>query len=99
MKKLLYIDACIRGNESRTRRIAEPLMEALEKDYAVQRLVLNDLNLSVVQKDLLKERNSGNIDPTVIRLIWVLVTIASCGTGLIAYIIAALVMPESNEVY
>lgn len=40
-----------------------------------------------------------NIDPTVIRLIWVLVTIASCGTGLIAYIIAALVMPESNEVY
>lgn len=40
-----------------------------------------------------------NIDPTVIRLIWVLVTIASCGTGLIAYIIAAIVMPESNEVY
>ena len=40
-----------------------------------------------------------NVDPTVIRLIWVLVTIASCGTGLIADIIAAIVMPESNEVY
>lgn len=65
MKRLLYIDACIRGNESRTKRIAEPLVEALEKKYTVQRLVLNDLNLSVVQKDLLKERNSGNIDPTV----------------------------------
>ncbi len=40
-----------------------------------------------------------NIDPTVVRLIWVLITLASCGTGLIAYIIAAIVMPESNEVY
>lgn len=39
------------------------------------------------------------IDPTVVRLIWVLVSLASCGTGLIAYIIAAVVMPESNEVY
>jgi len=39
------------------------------------------------------------IDPTVIRLLWVLVSLASCGTGIIAYIIAAIVMPESNEVY
>lgn len=39
------------------------------------------------------------IDPTVVRLIWVLVSLASCGTGLIAYIIAAVVMPESNEIY
>ena len=38
------------------------------------------------------------IDPTVIRLLWVLVSLASCGTGIIAYIIAAIVMPESNEV-
>lgn len=35
-----------------------------------------------------------NIDPTVIRLIWVILSIASFGTGLIAYIIAALIMPE-----
>lgn len=40
-----------------------------------------------------------NIDPTVVRLIWVVVSLASCGTGLLAYIIAAIVMPESNEVY
>lgn len=39
-----------------------------------------------------------NIDPTVVRLIWVLVSLASCGTGIVAYIIAAIVMPESNEV-
>ncbi|MBQ4339110.1 MAG: hypothetical protein IJC37_06780 [Clostridia bacterium] len=29
MKKLLYIDACIRDTESRTKRIAEPVVEAL----------------------------------------------------------------------
>lgn len=34
------------------------------------------------------------IDPTVIRLLWVIFSIASFGTGLIAYIIAALVIPE-----
>lgn len=40
-----------------------------------------------------------NMDPTAVRLIWVLISLASCGTGLLAYIIAAVVMPESNEVY
>lgn len=40
-----------------------------------------------------------NLDPTVIRLIWIVLSIASFGTGLIAYIIAAIVMPESNEIY
>lgn len=39
-----------------------------------------------------------NIDPTVVRLIWVLISLASCGTGVVAYLIAAIVMPESNEV-
>lgn len=34
-----------------------------------------------------------NLDPTVIRLIWALLVIAA-GTGLVAYIIAAFVMPE-----
>lgn len=36
-----------------------------------------------------------NIDPTVIRLLWVIFSIASFGTGLLAYIIAALIMPEA----
>ncbi len=33
-----------------------------------------------------------NIDPTIIRLLWVL--IACTGTGIVAYIIAAIIMPE-----
>lgn len=35
-----------------------------------------------------------NVDPTIVRLIWLLCSMASCGTGLLVYIIAAIVMPE-----
>ena len=33
------------------------------------------------------------IDPTIMRLVWVLATLFA-GTGMLAYIIAALLMPE-----
>lgn len=33
------------------------------------------------------------IDPTIVRLVWVLATLFA-GTGMLAYIIAALLMPE-----
>lgn len=35
-----------------------------------------------------------NIDVTLIRLIWALVSIPSFGTGIIIYIIAAIIIPE-----
>jgi phage shock protein C len=35
-----------------------------------------------------------NIDPTIVRLIWVVITCASVGGGLIAYVICALIMPD-----
>lgn len=38
-----------------------------------------------------------NIDPTVIRLAWVLLVFCA-GGGILAYIIAALVMPTESEV-
>ena len=41
--------------------------------------------------------NYFEIDPTIIRLAWVLFTLAG-GCGLIAYIIAALVMPNEEDV-
>ena len=34
-----------------------------------------------------------NIDPTIVRLLWLLLVLCA-GTGILAYIIAALVMPE-----
>ena len=35
-----------------------------------------------------------HIDPTMIRLIWVILTFGSIGSGLIVYIIAAVIIPE-----
>ncbi len=35
-----------------------------------------------------------NVDPTLIRLIWVILTIGPFGLGLLAYILAAVIMPE-----
>lgn len=39
-----------------------------------------------------------NVDPTIVRLIWLLCSMASCGTGLLVYIIAAIVIPEDNTI-
>lgn len=38
-----------------------------------------------------------NIDSTVVRLIWLLVSVATVGTGLLAYVVAAIVMPEQIQ--
>lgn len=65
MKKLLYIDACIRDDESRTKKIAEPIVEALKEKYNIETLVLNELDLSIVKKDLIQKRNNRDIDSTV----------------------------------
>lgn len=67
MKKLLYIDACIRDEESRTKRIAEPIVAALKEKYDVQTLIINDLDLSIVKKDLITKRCNGDIDPQVMN--------------------------------
>lgn len=34
------------------------------------------------------------VDPTLIRLAWVIFTCLSAGTGIIAYIIAAIIIPS-----
>lgn len=39
-----------------------------------------------------------NLDPTIIRLIWVLLILCA-GTGLLAYMIAALIIPENPNGY
>ena len=39
-----------------------------------------------------------NIDPTIVRVIWA-VLVACCGTGLILYLICALVMPTKPPQY
>ena len=37
-----------------------------------------------------------DIDPTVIRLIWAVVTVISVGTGVLVYILAWILIPEED---
>jgi phage shock protein C len=37
------------------------------------------------------------VDPTLIRLIWVVGTLASFGFGILLYIIAAIIIPEKSK--
>ncbi len=37
-----------------------------------------------------------NVDPTLVRLVWVLCSLAGCGMGLIVYIAAAVIIPEED---
>lgn len=39
-----------------------------------------------------------NIDPTIVRLLWVFLVFC-VGTGILAYIVAALIMPSESEIF
>lgn len=39
-----------------------------------------------------------NIDPTLVRLVWALVTLCTVGLGLFGYLICAIIMPRKTEV-
>ena len=39
-----------------------------------------------------------DIDSTLVRLAWILFTACSLGSGIIAYIISAIVMPKKSDV-
>ncbi|MBR6212062.1 MAG: NAD(P)H-dependent oxidoreductase [Bacteroidales bacterium] len=62
MKKLVVIDACVRQSESRTRRIAEPVISALAERYEIVRYNLPEME-GIVPLDprLFEERGQGSI--------------------------------------
>ena len=39
-----------------------------------------------------------NVDPTLIRLVWALVTLCTVGVGLIGYLVCAVIMPRKSEI-
>ncbi|WP_025642567.1 PspC domain-containing protein [Schnuerera ultunensis] len=39
-----------------------------------------------------------NVDPVIVRILWVLITFMPGGPGLLAYIVCALIIPEDNGV-
>lgn len=54
MKRLLYIDSCVLRETSRTKRIADALVEHLLStgEYVLEQLVLEDLASSVDVEDV-----------------------------------------------
>lgn len=61
MKKIVYIDACIRDEMSRTKRIAEPIINELQKKYDITTYIINNLDLDIVQKEVINKRLNGDI--------------------------------------
>ena len=61
MKKLVVIDACIRGEESRTRRIAEPILAALAKRYEITRFDLTQMAMEPLTPATYAERAAGRV--------------------------------------
>lgn len=66
MKKLIVIDACMR-EDSRTRRILEPVVEALSGRYSIERIELESNSYSVVGRKILEERALGYVPPQVVE--------------------------------
>ena len=61
MKKLVFIDACVRQSDSRTLRIAEPIVAALSKRYEIIRYDLPDMDIVPLNPRLFSERGAGDI--------------------------------------
>ena len=61
MKKLVVIDACIRGEESRTRRIAEPILGALAKRYEITRYDLTKMPMEPLTPETYAQRAAGQV--------------------------------------
>lgn len=61
MKSLVVIDACVRQSDSRTLRIAEPVIEALAGRYKLTRYNLPEMDIIPLNPDLFEERGQGEI--------------------------------------
>ena len=58
MQKLIFIDATMR-EESRTRKIAEPVVAELSKRYEVETIRLDGASFPAVDGKILKDRDNG----------------------------------------
>ena len=58
MKRLIFIDACMRAG-SRTKRIASPFIEELGKKYSIETVDLTKNIYPVADNNTLEDRNNG----------------------------------------
>ena len=67
MKKLFYIDACLRDG-SNTKKIAEAVISELSKRYDIETIRLSDHNFPVVNNDILNDRNNGYVPEEYVEI-------------------------------
>lgn len=60
MKNIIFIDACMRAG-SRTKRIAERIIEELSGRYRIETIRLGEAKYPVVDNRILEERNNGTV--------------------------------------
>lgn len=60
MKNIIFIDACMRAG-SRTKRIAERIIEELSCRYRIETIRLGEADYPVVDNRILEERNNGTV--------------------------------------
>lgn len=60
MKNIIFIDACIRAG-SRTKRIAERIIEELSGRYRIETIRLGEAEYPIVDNRILEERNNGTV--------------------------------------
>ena len=60
MKNIIFIDACMRAG-SRTKRIAERIIEELSGRYCIETIRLGGADYPVVDNRILDERNNGTV--------------------------------------
>ena len=68
MRKLMVIDACMRDEASRTRRILGPLVAELEKRYEIETVRLDGEDYSSVGRRVLAERSRGYVPEETVAL-------------------------------
>ena len=59
MKKIVFINACIRNENSRTLKLAKPLLKQLSKNYEIEEINLTKSDLTPVTSKLYEERKNG----------------------------------------
>lgn len=67
MQKLVVIDACMRDEASRTRRILKPLVAELGKRYEMETIVLDGDDYAPVGRKTLAERAAGHVPAAVVE--------------------------------
>lgn len=61
MKRLVYINACIRGKESRTGKLAGELLKVLGERYEIDEINISNMNLCCITSDEFKKRTQEGL--------------------------------------